>query len=313
MATYAKISNKEFTVSERARRQEAEGEKSVIKTNNRKSDEYAALESAYRESFTSATLEGLESELGVLQSEDEVTMSKEDYILWDNAVKEKQQQIDDEKAALVPGQETALANLQAKELEGTEDLTAEIETLTTTITNALCRVLQVNPGIDEFMDADKNIGETDNTEYWENTFKAKRTSFNTYANKHAKGKDPFRKNYATVGGLYDPVRDAFYIESPFPSWVLDEETCQWSAPVAPPYSVTPPETMPDAGDWYWKDDTMEWVDYVYYNPDNKQPYPSWIWNATTGVWEAPVEKPEDVLYYVWVWDEETLTWIKKRW
>ena len=227
MATYAKISNKEFTVSERARRQEAEGEKSVIKANNRKSDEYAALESAYRESFTSATLEGLESELGVLQSEDEVTMSKEDYILWDNAVKEKQQQIDDEKAALVPGQETALANLQAKELEGTEDLTAEIETLTTTITNALCRVLQVNPGIDEFMDADKNIGETDNTEYWENTFKTKRTSFNTYANKHAKGKDPFRKNYASVGGLYDPVRDAFYVESPFPRWVLDEETCHW--------------------------------------------------------------------------------------
>ena len=62
MATYAKISNKEFTVSERARRQEAEGEKSVIKANNRKSDEYAALESASRESITSANLEGLEGE-----------------------------------------------------------------------------------------------------------------------------------------------------------------------------------------------------------------------------------------------------------
>lgn len=43
-----------------------------------------------------------------------------------------------------------------------------------------------------------------------------------------------RKNFASIGGTYDPVRDAFYSSKKFNSWVLDESTCIWEAPVALP-------------------------------------------------------------------------------
>ena len=43
-----------------------------------------------------------------------------------------------------------------------------------------------------------------------------------------------RKNYAGIGMLYDSIRDAFIAPQPFASWILDEETCRWEAPVAYP-------------------------------------------------------------------------------
>ena len=59
-----------------------------------------------------------------------------------------------------------------------------------------------------------------------------------------------RKNYATVGGTYDPQRDAFIPVKVFPSWVLDEQTCNWVAPVPQP-------TEP--GRWMWDEETQSWV------------------------------------------------------
>jgi hypothetical protein len=59
-----------------------------------------------------------------------------------------------------------------------------------------------------------------------------------------------RKNYAGVGYTYDSVRDAFIPPQPFPSWVLNEETCQWDAPVA----------MPADGQLYnWDEASLSWV------------------------------------------------------
>ena len=43
-----------------------------------------------------------------------------------------------------------------------------------------------------------------------------------------------RKNYAGIGYTYDESRDAFIPPQPYPSWVLNETTCQWDAPVAYP-------------------------------------------------------------------------------
>jgi len=66
------------------------------------------------------------------------------------------------------------------------------------------------------------------------------TSYNTRAGIHygANGVPddypPTRKNFAAVGCIYDSTRDAFYAPSPFPSWILDEDTCIWHAPIAPP-------------------------------------------------------------------------------
>jgi hypothetical protein len=62
--------------------------------------------------------------------------------------------------------------------------------------------------------------------------------------------DGFRKNYAGIGFTYDSARDAFIPPQPFPSWVLDEVTCQWGAPVA----------MPTDGQfYYWDEATTSWV------------------------------------------------------
>ena len=114
---------------------------------------------------------------------------------------------------------------------------------------------------------------------------AKRTSYN----------NNIRKNFAGKGMIYDPVRDAFYEEQPYESWTLDEDTCVWQPPTPKPEDK-----------YFWKDDTTEWVDYVYFNPDKNQPYPSWTWDTETGVWQPPVEKPIGPFYK---WDEETQTWI----
>jgi len=56
----------------------------------------------------------------------------------------------------------------------------------------------------------------------------KQTSYNTRAGTHELGGTPFRKNYAGIGGTYDPVRDAFIHQKPERGeWQLNETTCCW--------------------------------------------------------------------------------------
>ena len=58
-----------------------------------------------------------------------------------------------------------------------------------------------------------------------------------------------RKNYAGIGMSYDESRDAFISPKPYPSWVLDEDTCRWEAPVA----------YPTDGIMYeWDEETTDW-------------------------------------------------------
>lgn len=44
----------------------------------------------------------------------------------------------------------------------------------------------------------------------------------------------FRKNYAGIGFYYDIEKDAFIPPQPFPSWILNEQTCLWTAPIPRP-------------------------------------------------------------------------------
>lgn len=77
----------------------------------------------------------------------------------------------------------------------------------------------------------------------------KQTSYNTHAGVHLLGGTPFRKNFAGIGFTYDDSRDAFLPPKPYDSWVLDEETCQWSAPVP----------CPDDGLLYlWDEPSQSW-------------------------------------------------------
>ena len=78
------------------------------------------------------------------------------------------------------------------------------------------------------------------------------TSYNTYGGQHPEGR-PLRKNFAGVGYTYDAQRDAFIPPQPFPSWLLDEETCLWGAPVPHPAD----------GKYYrWDEDTLTWVEII---------------------------------------------------
>lgn len=61
----------------------------------------------------------------------------------------------------------------------------------------------------------------------------------------------FRKNYAAVGGVYDPVRDAFIHPKPYPSWVLDEDTCVWKPPIPP---------IKNGKHHRWDEPTVSWVE-----------------------------------------------------
>lgn len=79
------------------------------------------------------------------------------------------------------------------------------------------------------------------------------TSYNTWAGQHKLGGTPLRKNFAGVGFTYDADRDAFIPPKPFDSWVLDEDTCQWSAPV--PYPT-------DGAEYYWDEETTSWAEAV---------------------------------------------------
>lgn len=82
------------------------------------------------------------------------------------------------------------------------------------------------------------------------------TSYNTRAGLHyaPNSNDPdggvaLRKNYAGIGYTYDAVRNAFIPPKPLASWVLDEPTCTWEAPVP----------LPNDGNKYrWNEETLVW-------------------------------------------------------
>jgi hypothetical protein len=81
----------------------------------------------------------------------------------------------------------------------------------------------------------------------------KRTSYNTWGGQHKEGGIPFRKNYAVIGGTYDPVRDAFIPPPEFSSWVLNEDTCLWEAPIPQPN---------DGYVYYWDEQEQNWSKYL---------------------------------------------------
>ncbi len=294
MAYYAKISNDEFTVSERARLEEVNLEIDVIESDNRASDGYVALYNMYGTKNTSDTLESLQAELNALYADRENPPAQEDVDALNTAIQTEKDTLAEEATEL-------LEQMEILEAEGTEDLVAEIETLNTAIANALCRVTAMYTGADEIEmvagdssaiqaeiealeESKKDIDYTqdretlnaeleaiqvqirakleemnavpqvefDNSVYWEGFYGGcKRTSYNTQGGVHKLGGTPFRKNYAGVGYIYDPVRDAFYVEQFYASWTLDESTCYWQPPTPKPEGE---------GEYIWNDKTLTWVE-----------------------------------------------------
>ena len=90
----------------------------------------------------------------------------------------------------------------------------------------------------------------------------KQTSYNTRGGVHynpetgepsADQSKALRYNYAGIGFTYDPERDAFIPPKPYDSWVLDEATCLWTAPI--PYPA-------DGGEYTWDKSEGDWVEVV---------------------------------------------------
>ena len=100
-------------------------------------------------------------------------------------------------------------------------------------------VTEVIVGIDE-----EELIEGKDPETWYSEFrnqKCLRTSYN----------GNIRKNFAGIGFTYDETRDAFIAPKPFDSWILDEETCRWEAPVEKP-----------EGNYYWNEELGNWSEII---------------------------------------------------
>ena len=81
----------------------------------------------------------------------------------------------------------------------------------------------------------------------------KQTSYNTSGGVHLLGGTPLRKNHAGIGYTYDEDRDAFIPKQPYTSWVLNEESCLWEAPVAMPN---------DEKTYNWNESTKSWDEII---------------------------------------------------
>lgn len=112
-------------------------------------------------------------------------------------------------------------------------------------------VVQVFVGVEEYhnnVDWEHHYGAV-------NKMTCKRTSYNTCVNNHRKGGTPYRKNYASPGYVYDEERDAFIPPKPFNSFVLNEDTCDWDAPIKEPELTE--EQYREYGLYVWDEDLWE--------------------------------------------------------
>jgi hypothetical protein len=81
----------------------------------------------------------------------------------------------------------------------------------------------------------------------------KQTSYNTHGGVHDNGGTPLRKNHAGIGYTYDETRDAFISPKPFNSWILNEETCLWVAPIS-----MPTEELENNQYYSWNESIINW-------------------------------------------------------
>lgn len=79
-----------------------------------------------------------------------------------------------------------------------------------------------------------------------------KTSYNTINGEHINGGTPIRGTYAGEGYFYDEILDIFIPPQPYPSWILDTNTCIWN----------PPIEIPSEGNWQWNEETQSWIPRV---------------------------------------------------
>ena len=121
------------------------------------------------------------------------------------------------------------------------------ENIVTTVVSVVNEVLKDSNGIEQ-----ENIGiEFLKTLYNEPNAIWKQTSYNTHGGIHSLGGTPFRKNHAGIGYTYDSNRDAFIPPKPYNSWILNESTCNWEAPIVMP--------IDDNNMYKWNEEILNWT------------------------------------------------------
>jgi hypothetical protein len=123
---------------------------------------------------------------------------------------------------------------------------------------------RIKDGIVDFVTVGRDDDENREDELAHDGWIYKRTSYNTRGGVHYTDGQPsadqskaFRKNYAGLGYTFDSERDAFIPPKPFASWILNEESCLWEAPVAMPEDAgtgEPPKR------YTWDEDTVNWIE-----------------------------------------------------
>jgi hypothetical protein len=104
-------------------------------------------------------------------------------------------------------------------------------------------VTEVISGIDE-----TELIEGLSPEEWYGNFRGQRCLRTSYNNN-------IRKHYAGIGMTYDENRDAFIYPKPYPSWVLNEDSCDWEAP-------TPRPSGNATTGWKWNEETISWESFT---------------------------------------------------
>jgi hypothetical protein len=124
---------------------------------------------------------------------------------------------------------------------------------------------RIKNGVVDFVTVGRDDDENREDELAHDGYIYRRTSYNTRGGVHygsdgqpsADQTKAFRKNYAGLGYTYDAERDAFIPPKPFASWVLNEDSCLWDAPVAMPEDAgtgEPPKR------YSWDEATTLWVE-----------------------------------------------------
>ena len=335
MAHYAHISNEQYTVADRARLEEARREKDVIETANRASDEYADLRETYGNSpSTSETLEGLQSDLNALYPDIDSEPAQEDIDAINDAIAS-------EKAVLAAAKESALADMKAKEEEGTEALVTEMAALETSIANTPYIVTHVATGVDEMKytpgDASAQNGQIFDLErskegvedaaelqVIDDQIQALREEIENIPPigtdntlywegwyRHHGGVQAVRRmSYNTQGGVHKLGGTPFRKNYAGKGYMYDPVRDAFYAPQPyPSWTLNEdtcyweaPVARPEGMDWHWNEPTLEWIDKPGYKMHS-----NFIYSEEQQRWVPPVEYPNDGSNY-W-WNEEVLEWV----
>lgn len=121
---------------------------------------------------------------------------------------------------------------------------------------------RIKNGVVDFVTVGRDEDENREDELAHDGYIYRRTSYNTRGGVHygpdgqpsANQSKAFRKNYAGLGYIYDADRDAFIPPKPFASWVLNEQSCLWDAPVPKPADASREKT------YTWDEATTSWIE-----------------------------------------------------